>query len=174
MSSLLLSDVSLRWSDGTVALSGITAAFGRGRTGLTGANGAGKSTLLRLLAGELAPTTGSITASGTVGYLPQDLALDGDRTLADVLGVSTTLAAVDAIAAGDVSPENFDAVGDDWDVEERAVAVLSGLGFTGAGSLRREVRSLSGGEVVLAGDADELPDRVAEPQRLARAGGGEI
>ncbi|MBN9239382.1 MAG: ABC transporter [Micrococcales bacterium 70-64] len=151
MSSLLLSDVSLRWPDGTVALSGITAAFGRGRTGLTGANGAGKSTLLRLLAGELTPTTGSITASGTVGYLPQDLALDGDRTLADVLGVSATLAAVDAIAAGDVSPENFDAVGDDWDVEERAVAVLSGLGFTGAGSLRREVRSLSGGEVVLAG-----------------------
>ena len=151
MSSLLLSDVSLRWPDGTVALSGITAAFGRGRTGLTGANGAGKSTLLRLLAGELTPTTGSIAASGTVGYLPQDLALDGDRTLADVLGISATLAAIDAITSGDASAENFDAVGDDWDLEERAVAVLSGLGFAGAGSLDREVRSLSGGEVVLAG-----------------------
>ena len=151
MQSVLLNDLSLTWPDGSVALHDITASFGRGRTGLTGANGAGKSTLLRLIAGELTPTSGAVTASEPVGYLRQDLALDGDQTLADVLGISATRAALARILAGDASPENFDTVGDDWDVEERAVAVLSALGFTGAGSLDREVRSLSGGEVVLAG-----------------------
>ncbi len=151
MSSVLLHALSLTWPDGTVALHDITAAFGRGRTGLTGSNGAGKSTLLRLIAGELSPTSGTVTTTGGVGYLRQDLALDGDQTLADVLGISATRAALGAIIAGDASPENFELVGDDWDIEERALAVLSGLGFTGAGELDREVRTLSGGEVVLAG-----------------------
>jgi ATPase subunit of ABC transporter with duplicated ATPase domains len=42
------------------------------RVGLVGRNGAGKTTLTRCLAGEAQPTTGSITRSGDVGYLPQD------------------------------------------------------------------------------------------------------
>jgi ATPase subunit of ABC transporter with duplicated ATPase domains len=151
MSSVHLNDVSLAWPDGSLALRNVTATFGRARTGLTGSNGAGKSTLLRLIAGELAPSSGTITSTGPVGYLRQDLALDGAQTLADVLGIAQTRSALAAILAGDASPENFELVGDDWDVEERAVAVLSGLGFTAAESLDREVRSLSGGEVVLAG-----------------------
>ncbi len=151
MSPLLLHDLSLTWPDGTVALHDITATFGTGRTGLTGANGAGKSTLLRLMAGELIPTSGTVTAPEGIGYLRQDLALDGDQTLADVLGIGPVRAALAAILAGDASVENFDVVGDDWDIEERAGAVLSALGFTSAESLDREVRTLSGGEVVLAG-----------------------
>ena len=40
--------------------------------GLVGRNGAGKTTLTRFLAGEGQPAGGSITVSGSVGYLPQD------------------------------------------------------------------------------------------------------
>ena len=151
MQSVLLNDLTLIWPDGTVALHDLTAAFGRGRTGLTGANGSGKSTLLRLIAGELTPTAGTVTTSEPVAYLHQDLALDGDRTLAELLGIADVRAAIAAITGGDASAEHFDVVGDDWDIEERALAELSGLGFTGAESLDREVRSLSGGEAVLAG-----------------------
>jgi ATPase subunit of ABC transporter with duplicated ATPase domains len=42
------------------------------RVGLVGRNGAGKTTLTRFLAGEGQPADGTITVSGTVGYLPQD------------------------------------------------------------------------------------------------------
>jgi len=42
------------------------------RIGLVGRNGAGKTTLTKVLAGEGQPAAGSVTRSGTVGYLPQD------------------------------------------------------------------------------------------------------
>jgi ATPase subunit of ABC transporter with duplicated ATPase domains len=42
------------------------------RVGLVGRNGAGKTTLMRVLSGESQPESGTVTASGTVGYLPQD------------------------------------------------------------------------------------------------------
>ncbi|MFJ7191643.1 ribosomal protection-like ABC-F family protein [Streptomyces bacillaris] len=40
---------------------------------VTGENGAGKTTLLRVLAGDLAPDTGTVARSARVGYLPQEL-----------------------------------------------------------------------------------------------------
>ncbi|NNG41089.1 ABC-F family ATP-binding cassette domain-containing protein [Flexivirga sp. ID2601S] len=42
------------------------------RVGLVGRNGAGKTTLTKVLAGEGQPAAGTVTASGEVGYLPQD------------------------------------------------------------------------------------------------------
>ncbi|MET9050502.1 ribosomal protection-like ABC-F family protein [Streptomyces bacillaris] len=40
---------------------------------VTGENGAGKTTLLRVLAGDLAPDTGTVAHRARVGYLPQEL-----------------------------------------------------------------------------------------------------
>ncbi|WP_327170362.1 ATP-binding cassette domain-containing protein [Streptomyces sp. NBC_01336] len=40
---------------------------------VTGPNGAGKSTLLRVLAGDLAPGTGTVRRRARIGYLPQEL-----------------------------------------------------------------------------------------------------
>ena len=60
-SAIVLSNVSFSWPDGQAALSGVSGSFTTGRTGLVGDNGAGKSTLLRLIAGELTPSSGSIS-----------------------------------------------------------------------------------------------------------------
>src|SRR5690606_6931329 len=42
------------------------------RVGLVGRNGAGKTTLTKVLAGVGQPAGGTVSRSGTVGYLPQD------------------------------------------------------------------------------------------------------
>jgi ATPase subunit of ABC transporter with duplicated ATPase domains len=42
------------------------------KIGLVGRNGSGKTTLTRILAAEGQPAAGTITRTGTVGYLPQD------------------------------------------------------------------------------------------------------
>jgi len=56
-----------------VLLSNATFRVAAGdRVGLVGRNGAGKTTLTRVLAGEGEPASGTVTRTGTVGYLPQD------------------------------------------------------------------------------------------------------
>jgi len=60
----------------------------RGRLLLRGANGAGKSTLLSVLAGQLAPDTGTLAVApgAHVGLLAQEDDWNPNRTPADVLG----------------------------------------------------------------------------------------
>jgi len=146
--SVVLSDLSFSFPNGLVVLSGLNAAFGPGRTGLIGVNGSGKSTLLRLITGQLRPTSGSVTVTGEVGYLPQDLTLDTRAPVASLLGIAAALDAIAAIEAGDARQEMFDAVGDDWDVADRALAWLSRLGL-GHVALDDRLGRLSGGEAVL-------------------------
>jgi ATPase subunit of ABC transporter with duplicated ATPase domains len=146
--SIVLSDLSFSLPNGRVVLSKLSASFNPGLTGLIGANGSGKSTLLRLIAGVVRPTSGSVTATGEVGYLPQNLTLDVDTTVAALLGIASARDAIRAIEAGSVDPAAFDAVGDDWDIEDRAREWLARLGLSHVG-LDDPVRRLSGGETVL-------------------------
>jgi len=55
---VLLDDVSFRIGEGTKAA-------------LVGPNGAGKTTLIRLIAGDLAPQSGTVTGSGGLGVMRQ-------------------------------------------------------------------------------------------------------
>ncbi|MBB4984613.1 MULTISPECIES: ABC-F family ATP-binding cassette domain-containing protein [Streptomyces] len=142
------SALSFSWPDGTTVLDGFRLSVGPGRTGLVGLNGSGKSTLLKLLAGELTPQEGAVKVTGELGYLPQNLVLDTSRRVDEILGIAGRRAALHAIEAGDPAEEHFTAIGDDWDVEERARAVLDQLGLDHVG-LDRTVGEISGGESVL-------------------------
>ncbi|MFI7336540.1 ABC-F family ATP-binding cassette domain-containing protein [Streptomyces sp. NPDC050085] len=146
--SIAVTALTYAWPDGTGVFDGLQVAFGPGRTGLIGVNGSGKSTLLKLIAGELSPADGSVRVSGEIGYLPQNVTLDTSLRVDDTLGIAGTRAALHAIEAGDVREEHFTTVGDDWDVEERAVAMLSQLGL-GHVDLDRTLGEVSGGESVL-------------------------
>ncbi|MEV0179142.1 ABC-F family ATP-binding cassette domain-containing protein [Streptomyces sp. NPDC050625] len=146
--SLSCTSLSFGWPDGTTVLDGLDVAFGPGRTGLVGVNGSGKSTLLKLIAGELTPSDGTVKVTGEVGYLPQNVTLDTALRVDEALGIAARRAALHAIEAGDASTEHFETIGDDWDVEERALVTLGELGLGHIG-LDRTVGEVSGGESVL-------------------------
>ncbi|MFJ8545626.1 ABC-F family ATP-binding cassette domain-containing protein [Streptomyces sp. NPDC093586] len=146
--SITCTSLSFAWPDGTTVFEGLDTAFGPGRTGLVGVNGSGKSTLLKLIAGQLTPADGTVQVAGEIGHLPQNVTLDTGLRVDEALGIAAQRAALHAIEAGDVAEEHFETVGDDWDVEERALATLGELGL-GHVSLDRTIGEVSGGESVL-------------------------
>jgi ATPase subunit of ABC transporter with duplicated ATPase domains len=156
--SIVCSHLSFAWPDATRVFQDLSFAIGAGRTGLVAPNGAGKSTLLRLIAGEYRPASGTVSVQGVLGYLPQSLPLAGDQSVAEVLGVSTVIEALNAVESGDPGEEHFTAIGDDWDIEERTAAQLDRLGL-GDLALTRRLDTLSGGQAVSLGLAGQLLKR---------------
>ncbi|MDF5758212.1 ABC-F family ATP-binding cassette domain-containing protein [Spongiactinospora sp. TRM90649] len=153
--AIVCDDISFAWPDGTPVIDGLDLALGPGSTGLIGVNGAGKSTLLRIIAGELRPRSGTVSVAGQVGYLPQNLPLGTAATVSDLLGITERRRALHAIERGEVGEENFTALADDWDVEERARAELDRLGLADV-ELDRTVATLSGGETIMVGLAAQF------------------
>ena len=140
----------------------LSAVFSAPLTGLIGDNGCGKTTLMRLILGDLTPDSGSLAAPEHMAYLPQDLGLDREQTLAELCGISEILRALQAVESGEYSPELYEIIGENWDVEERTLAALATYGFTPATVVDRDnseavqalfarsMRSFSGGEAVIA------------------------
>lgn len=151
----------------------LSAVFSAPLTGLIGDNGCGKTTLMRLILGELAPDSGSLAAPARMAHLPQDMGLGSDQTLAELCGISEILQALQAVESGEYSPELYEAIGDNWDVEERTLAALATYGFTPAALVdcdnpeavralfARQMHSFSGGEAVIAALASLM---VSDPE----------
>ena len=151
----------------------LSAVFSAPLTGLIGDNCCGKTTLMRLILGDLTPDSGSLAAPERMAYLPQDLGLDREQTLAELCGIAETLQALQAVESGEYSPELYETIGDNWDVEERTLATLATYGFTPAtlvdrdnpeairALFTRDMRSFSGGEAVIAALASLM---VSEPE----------
>ena len=88
------------------------------KVGLVGRNGAGKTTLTKILSGEVLPASGKVTASGSVGYLPQD-PRTGDP---DVLAKARILSArgIDDVVRR-IRDAEHDMASDDADRAERGM-----------------------------------------------------
>ena len=151
----------------------LSAVFSAPLTGLIGDNGCGKTTLMRLILGDLIPDSGSLAAPEHMAYLPQDMGLNRNQTLAELCGIAEILQALQAVESGEYSPELYETIGDNWDIEERTLAALATYGFTPAALIDRDnpqavhalfarsMCSFSGGEAVIAALASLM---VSDPE----------
>ena len=119
MSLLTARAVSVSYGALTV-LHDVSMAVAAGdRIAVVGPNGVGKSTLLKTLAGLVQPDAGTVTASGTVGYLPQERDRRGDETAMGYLARRTGVAAAEAAMLA---------------ASQRLAAASDGTGSDGTGS----------------------------------------
>ncbi|GHV51385.1 ABC transporter ATP-binding protein [Synergistales bacterium] len=174
--TIYINNLSLAFGE-KVILKNIEWRIGeRARVGLVGDNGTGKTTLLRLLAGESAPDSGSVSfdKGAVIGYTPQELAELGEGTimtyLRDRAGISDMQRRLDETAelisetpqdsprlpqllAEHDRTERLFALRGGYDFDAASMRALRGLGFK-AGDARRDVREFSGGwrvRIALAG-----------------------
>ena len=138
------------------------------KVGLVGRNGAGKTTLFRLLRGELALETGSISlpSRARIGGVSQEVPSSDVSLIDTVLAADTERAALMAEADEATDPSRIAEVQirltdiDAWSAEARAAAILKGLGFSDADQ-QRPCSDFSGGwrmRVALAGVLFSQPD----------------
>ena len=125
--------------------SNISLSFGTEKTGLVGANGTGKTTLLKILVGELMSQEGAVHVNGIIGYMPQSFVINQNQTIAEVFGIDQKIMALSNINAGHGLKKDFEIIGEDWLVVERAEDILHRCKLDGI-DLSRRINSLSGGQ----------------------------
>ncbi len=150
------------------------------RVGLIGANGTGKSTLLKIIVGEYAPSSGTISMSKDlkIGYLNQDLlSYDSHHSILHVAmeaferqnqlhdEIEILLKKIETDYSDEVlnklsnKQEEFEAL-DGYNIEYKANEILAGLGFSTADQ-SRPLNTFSGGwrmRVMLAKILLQNPD----------------
>ncbi|HVT65370.1 MAG TPA: ATP-binding cassette domain-containing protein [Mycobacteriales bacterium] len=162
-----LQRVSLALPDGRMLLDEITFRVGDGqKAALIGPNGAGKTTLLKIVSGDLAPDSGSVTGSGGLGVMRQFVgSVRDDSTVRDLLlsvappRVRDAAAALDSAELAMMEHEDertqlkyASALGEwsdagGWDIEVLwDTCTVAALGVPFDKARWREVRTLSGGE----------------------------
>src|SRR5699024_5992878 len=111
----------------------------------------GKSTLAKILAGLLPATAGTATGTDGAVYIDQLLPHSPQRVDA-ALGIAEVRHALQRALHGDADDTDFDRIGDDWDIEERALAATADLGLhLELDDLDRRLSSFSGGQATRIG-----------------------
>lgn len=140
-----LHGVHYQLPDGTELFRGIDETFSAETVGIIGHNGSGKSTLGKLVSGELAPASGRIERSCRVRRVSQDSGSLATTTLAEVAGIERELAALARLERGEALADDFDTIGEQWDIEARWLAMLERAGLPAS----MAPAALSGGQRML-------------------------
>lgn len=176
---LILQDISYTLPDKNLLFENINLTVNQdSKIALIGNNGSGKSTLLRIIAGELKPSTGQMTAVSEPWYVPQIFGQYNELTIGQALKVEAKLNALHEILNGVVSEENYTLLDDDWSIEERCNSAMSYWRLADL-DLAQKMGTLSGGQktkVFLAGISIHQPQLVLldEPSNHLDLSGREL
>lgn len=160
---VILQHLAYAHADKHVLFTGIHFTVNRhDKVAIVGSNGSGKSTLLRIIAREALPSAGQLTVDTKPYYVPQIFGQYNHLTVAQALHVDAKINALHAILNGATDLENFNALNDDWTIEERCREALAHWRLDSI-ALSQPLETLSGGQkvkVFLAGIALHKPELV--------------
>ncbi|EEX11074.1 ABC transporter, ATP-binding protein [Ruegeria lacuscaerulensis ITI-1157] len=155
--------------EGRPLFEGASATIPEGhKVGLVGRNGTGKTTLFRLIRGELALESGTITLPrrARIGGVSQEVPSSNVSLIDTVLAADTERSALMVEAQEATDPDRIAEIQtrladiDAWSAEARAATILKGLGFDDADQ-QRPCSDFSGGwrmRVALAAVLFSQPD----------------
>ena len=146
-------DLQLRFSAQVVLSEAALTIHAGDKLGIVGRNGCGKSSFLKILAREDPPDAGTVSwrQKLIVGYLPQDMALDAERTVIENIedGARHILDRVEEFESGEAMDsrladlQNEIEALDGWNLRPRIETEMKALGVAAPD---RKVEGLSGGE----------------------------
>ena len=144
--SITIQNVTYRHANNETLFQDINLSINKGdKVALTGNNGSGKSTLLRIVSGKLKASAGTVICENTSYFIPQHFGQYDQMSIAEAIGIKQQWDALGAIIKGDVSPDNFTILNDNWEIEDKALSALAYWGLD-TFSLNQKMESLSGGE----------------------------
>ena len=158
---IILRDISLR-RGAKLLLERVDLTIQPGQhLALTGANGCGKSSLFALLLGELAADSGQIdgTQGMRVAAMAQEVAPTGETALDFLVGGDVAVARIRKSLAEAEAAEDFERAAKlhqaldnagGYDIERRAMIMLTGLGFAQSDATR-PLNGFSGGSGSVSG-----------------------
>ena len=149
--AITVSGLDFRLGDDTEIFSQLTATIPADLVGLVGDNGIGKSTFARILAGRLPASAGTVMGADSAVYIDQLLPHSTQR-VDSALDIASARQALRRALSGEADQSDFELIGDDWDIEERALAALADLGLhLSLSDLDRSLSSFSGGQATRIG-----------------------
>ncbi|MCF5548160.1 ABC-F family ATP-binding cassette domain-containing protein [Pseudomonas salomonii] len=141
-----LQHVCFQFANGETLLDDLTLSIDYTPTGIVGRNGRGKSILAKLLAGVLAPSSGTLDGKARVAYVAQSLTLQAGQSLAQITGTAQALTALERMARGEARGGDLELIDDRWDLAERLRAALDDAGLHALG-FDAPANQLSGGQL---------------------------
>jgi len=157
-----LQHVYFQFANGETLLEDLNLSFDSTPTGIVGRNGAGKSVLAQLIAGRLAPSSGTLEICTRLAYVPQALGPFPEQTVAQITGTADVLGALDRLARGEAHIDDLERIDDRWDLAERLRKALDAAGLPEVG-FEDHADQLSGGQLARLAVIGAL---LANPQLL--------
>jgi ATPase subunit of ABC transporter with duplicated ATPase domains len=142
---LALHGLDIALPDGRILFHDIHETLGTDIVALIGPNGSGKSSLGRVVAGLAQALRGRVETKVAVRHVEQQTSPVQAASLAALAGLDAPLDALRRLALGEARDEDFDIIGDRWDLEARWQAMLAQAGLQES----MTPTSLSGGQRTL-------------------------